>query len=344
MNRAVRFVVPAMLVLALILTACQVPVQPGAAAGGAAAGDGTPDGGQWCKGMKIRFFVGGNEGTPFAKIVDLGAHAATKDLGPDVEFVYSNWENEKMISQLRDAIASKPNGIAFMGHAGDDAVMPLAKEASDAGILMMYQNVDVPKVRAAYGGGYVGANLGPQGHALAAEAIRTLGLDKAKDHIFVIGPWGMPGRNIRELGVADEFEAQGFTVTKGDDTDTHGDATLLQPVITGAVLADPAIKVIVHSGSTIANHELFMTSLGKKAGEIYSIGFDVSPEILTGMEKGWIQLTSDQQPFMQGYMPILSLCQSWKYNLGAMNVDTGAGFVSAEDVASLKELAALGVR
>ena len=176
MRRSLR-VAALMVVFALLLAACQVPV---AAPQGAApaAGAGGPADGQWCKGMKIRFFVGGNEGTPFAKIVDLGAHAATKDLGADVDFVYSNWENEKMLSQLRDAIAARPHGIAFMGHAGDDAVMPLAKEASEAGILMMYQNVDVPNVRATYGGGYVGANLASQGRALAAEAIRTLELDK----------------------------------------------------------------------------------------------------------------------------------------------------------------------
>ena len=41
---------------------------------------------------------------------------------------------------------------------------------------MMYQNVDVPEVRAEFGGGYVGAQLGPQGYALGAEAIRQFGL------------------------------------------------------------------------------------------------------------------------------------------------------------------------
>lgn len=349
MKHAVRFVVPALLVLVLLITACQVPVQPGAApasggAAAAAAGNGAPDGGQWCKGMKIRFFAGGDAGTPFAKVVDMGAHAATKDLGPDVEFVYSNWETDKMINQLRDAIAAKPDGIAFMGHAGDDAVMPLAKAASEAGILMMYQNVDVPKVRAAYGGGYVGANLSSQGHALAVEAIKRLTLDKGKDHVLVIGPWGMPGRNIRELGIADEFEAQGYTVTKVDDTNAHGDSGQYQPLITGAVLADPAISVIAYSSTVIGQHEQYMTALGKKPGEIRAIGFDITPDILTGMEKGWVQLTSDQQPFMQGYMPILSLCQSWKYKLGAISVDTGAGFVSPEDVAKLRTLADEAVR
>ena len=49
--------------------------------------------------------------------------------------------------------------------------MSLAEEANKAGILMEYQNVDVPQVRAKFGGGYIGANLEPQGRALAAEAI-----------------------------------------------------------------------------------------------------------------------------------------------------------------------------
>lgn len=301
------------------------------------------DGDKWCSGMKIRFFVGGDAGTPFAVIVNEGAIFATRDLGPSVDYVYSGWNNEKMLDQFRDAIAAKVDGIAFMGHAGDDAVMPLAQQAAEAGILMMYQNVDVPKVRTKYGGGYVGANLGPQGAALAAEAIRTLGLKKESDHVLVIGPWAQPGRNIRELAVADKFEAEGFTVVRGDDS-TGGDPLLLQPTITGALLSDPQIKVIVYSGSTIATSEQYLTALNKKPGEIYNIGFDISPEILTGIEKGWIQLTSDQQPILQGYMPIVSLCGMWKYKLSPLNVDTGAGFINTENYKSFKELASQNLR
>ncbi len=47
----------------------------------------------------------------------------------------------------------------MMGHPGEEAIMPLAEAANEDGILMMYQNVDVPAVRAKFGGGYVGANL-----------------------------------------------------------------------------------------------------------------------------------------------------------------------------------------
>ena len=50
--------------------------------------------------------------------------------------------------------------------------MPLAEDASKAGIKMMYQNVPVPRSWRPFGGGYVGAQQEPQGKALGVEAVR----------------------------------------------------------------------------------------------------------------------------------------------------------------------------
>ena len=169
----------------------------------------------WCEGVKIRYFVGGDGGDAFSSILYRAAQMAEADLGADVEYIFSGWNPEKMIDQLSEAIATKPDGIAMMGHPGDDAIMPLAEKAAEAGILMIYQNVDVPKVRAKFGGGYVGAILDPQGRALAAEAIRLLGL-KAGDRALVIGPWGEPGRYIREEAVALGLEEAGLIVDRLD--------------------------------------------------------------------------------------------------------------------------------
>ena len=109
------------------------------------------------------------------------------------------------------------DGIAMMGHPGDEAIMPLAKQASEAGILMTYQNVDVPAVRAKYGGGYVGANLATQGKALAREAIRQFGF-KAGDHAIVMVPIGDYSRAQREDNVRIAFEEHGMNVVVLDGT------------------------------------------------------------------------------------------------------------------------------
>ena len=103
---------------------------------------------QWCEGVTIRFFAGGTEGDAFAGIVYRGALAAERDLGANVEYVFSGWNSELMTQQLREAVAQAPDGIAMMGHPGNEAIMPLAAEAAEAGIIMMYQIVDVDQVRA----------------------------------------------------------------------------------------------------------------------------------------------------------------------------------------------------
>ncbi len=301
--------------------------------------------GKWCEGVTIRFFNGGDAGDAFASIVYKGAQAAQADLGAKVEFVFSGWQVDKMVNQLRDAIAAKPDGIAMMGHPGDDAIMPLAEDASKAGILMMYQNVDVPKVRAKFGGGYVGANLDPQGQALAKEAMRALGLKKG-DRALVFGPWDQPGRYIREAGTAKAFEDAGLVVDKIIAVPAEAtDPNLLTPKVTAAFLSHPETKVIVYAGGqTLGSAQIYMEAINKKPGEVFNIGFDTSPAIIDGFKKGYIQLTSDQQPFLQGYLPIQSLCLTKKYGFGPLNVDTGAGFVNADNYKSVADLANKGLR
>ena len=299
----------------------------------------------WCSDVHIRFFVGGTEGDGFGTIVFNGAKQAQADTGAQVDFVFSGWSSEKMVQQLREAVASQPDGIAMMGHPGPSSIEPLAEEAAAAGILMMYQNVDVPTVREKFGGGYVGANLAPQGEALGAEAVRMSGIG-AGDKAIVVADWSQENRVIRELGTVKALEAAGVTVIKLTTTpEMAGDPNLAIPVISAGLLANPDVKLIAYpGGQMLGNAPTYMESVGKKPGEIFNIGFDTSPQIVEAFKNGWVQLTSDQQPFLQGYLPILSLCQQKVYGLGAMSVDTGAGFVNADNYGTVADLAIEGLR
>ncbi len=250
-----------------------------------------------------------------------------------------------MVAQLRDAIAAKPDGIAMMGHPGDDAIMPLAEEAAKEGILMTYQNVDVPKVREKFGGGYVGANLYSQGSALSEEAVRRFNLQKG-DRVIVFGNWGMPGRYIREQGSADVFEKAGLVVDKLTITvDQINSPELLLPAITGALLAHPETKLILYSNSTnLGTVPLYMETLEKKPGEIINIGFDTSPAIVDAFRKGYVQIASDQQPYLQGFLPIVSLVLTKVYGFSPISYDTGAGFVTQDNFEMIAPLAEAGIR
>jgi simple sugar transport system substrate-binding protein len=194
----------------------------------------------WCSDVTIRFFAGGAEGDAFASIVYNGAVQAAHDTGAKVDYVFSGWKAETMVQQLREAVAAKPDGIAMMGHPGEAAIMPLAEEAAGAGIKMMYQNVPLPAVVAKFGGGYVGAQQGPQGTALGEEAVRRFGL-KSGDEVIVFGPFDQqPERYIREGATADALEAAGLKVIRmPSPTEWAADPNLAIPVITAALTSNP---------------------------------------------------------------------------------------------------------
>ncbi|AYY13943.1 sugar ABC transporter substrate-binding protein [Actinobacteria bacterium YIM 96077] len=298
----------------------------------------------WCDGMTIRYFAGGSPGDGFAPILANGAEQAGEDIGAQVEVVYSEWEPEQMLGDLRDAIAGDVDGIALTGHPGDDAIMPLAEDAEEEGILMTYQNVDVPEVREQLGGGFVGADLEEQGIALAEEALSTLELDSAA-RALVMGPFGDQARAVREEAAATTLEDAGLEVDRvTPPMEAFTDPNLLTPTVTGYLQENPDTELIVYPGTVLGSAPQYMDAAGMEAGEILNVGFDLTPATLEAIESGHVQLTADQQPYMQGYLPVLNLCQRQAYGMGPIEVDTGSGFVTEGNVDEVAEPVEQGIR
>jgi simple sugar transport system substrate-binding protein len=301
----------------------------------------------WCSGNDIVVFSGGPAGGTFNSIIDKGANQAAIDTGANVQIVYSDWNFEQMVTQFRDMIGQTPDGIAMMGHPGDAALMPLAADAEAAGIKVMYMNVDVPEVRARFGSGFVGASLYDQGRALAAESIRLAGDRLAPgDTAIVMSRWEAGNRAQRELGLADALEEWGMEVIKLQEADgASADQMLQLPVLTSAVLTNPGTKLIGYPGGPwVSAAPVFMDSIGVEPGSIIGVGFDIGQGVKESLESGHMLVTADQQPYLQGYMPVLSLCQQLVYDLAPLNVDTGSGFVTVDNVGSVAELANQGFR
>lgn len=299
--------------------------------------------------MHIIFFVGGDAGDSFASIVYKGAMAAAQLLEPvgvTVDYVFSGWQTEKMVSQFREAIAMAPDAICMMGHPGDDALMALAEEAKDSGILMMYQNVDVPTVRGEYGGGFVGLlSLEAQGIELANRVLAEFDL-KEGDRALVLGSWGQPGRYFREEGFAKTLEAAGIICDRVvSPPEAATDPQILLPTISAELETYPDLKLIQFPGAQqLDATAMYMQACNKKPGEVICVGYDTTEAILQGFKDGWIQLTADQQPFLQGFMPIMSAYLTFNYQLASCTWDTGAGIVDPSNYTSVSELVAEGYR
>jgi simple sugar transport system substrate-binding protein len=298
---------------------------------------------QWCKGVNIVFFPGGTPGGAFETVVYNGAVQATADLGPNTQYVWSDWLPDKMITQFKAAEATHPDGIAIMGHPGDEAFKPVVDEAEKAGIIVTHQNTGMPLLEATYksmGFGYVGADLYPQGQSVGNEAVALWGLKKG-DRVMVWGLLSQAGRGQRTKGVKDALEAAGVVVDYLEiDDATQKDVTAGIPTFTGYVSSHPDVKgVITDHGNLTATLPALLKSAGKKPGDVLSGGFDANAATIQGIKDGWIQFTNDQQEWLQGYLPVLQICLTKKYGFSGLHVDTGAGFITKDNVSSVAALA-----
>jgi len=343
-----KIMLAVLLVAATIFSACTAPPAAAPAQAPAAQQAAAPAAGKWCSNVRIVFFPGGPQGGVFANNVYNGAKAAQADLGPKVDYVFSDWDPQKMIQQFKEAAATKPDGIAVMGHPGDESFDPLIEEAVKNGIIVTSQNTTLPKMEAKYapnGFGYVGQDLYAAGFALGNEAVKRFGLKKG-DRAMVWGLLSQPTRGERTKGAKEALEKAGLTVDYIEiDAATNKDPASGSPTFTAYVSSHPDVKLVItdHGGLT-ATAQKYLTDAGKKAGDIKIAGFDLSPATVTAIRDGWTGLVIDQQPWLQGYLPILQVCLSKTFGFSGLHVDTGGGFADKSNIDFLAPLAEKEIR
>jgi len=297
---------------------------------------------KWCSGTNIVFFPGGAPGGPFETVVYNGAVAAAADLGPNVEYVWSDWNPEKMVTQFSEAMATNPDGIAIMGHPGDEAFGPLVDEAEAAGIIVTSMNTQLPATQGKYsssGFGYVGAILYDAGWALGKESAARAGL-QAGDKAFVWGLLSQAGRGERTKGIVEALEDSGIEVIYEDiDNATNADAAAGVPVFVGIMSANPDIKLVVTDhGNLTGTQQTFFESAGLGPDDVFGSGFDLSAATVEAIRGGWTDLVIDQQQWLQGYLAVLQICLTNNYAFTGLQIDTGAGFAHKDNVELLAGL------
>lgn len=330
--------------MAAALVALIVAMSLGVAGTGSAAPSGSAApaatlAGKWCAGKKIVFFPGGPAGGVFAVNVYNGAKQAAADLGVNMQTVWSNWDPQTMVSQFKSAIATKPAGIAVMGHPGDAALKTWVDQAEAKGIVVTSQNTELPTLYKKYlakGFGYVGQNLYNSGVLLGQSAVSQLGLKKG-DRAMVWGLLSQPTRGLRTKGVIDAFKKAGLKVDYIEiSTAVNADPTAGVPTFTAYVTSHPDVKVVVtdHGGLT-ATAQTYLEAAHKGPNDIGIAGFDLSPATVKAIQGGWTDLVLDQQEWLQGYLPILQVCLTSVYHFAGLYIDTGSGIINKSNITPL---------
>ena len=285
---------------------CLVASQP------ARATDPTPN---WCDGVRIAAITGGYEpgkGDRYSDAVYNGYRRAALDLGPTMTYYFSHWSPDEMIRDFKRAIDEKVDGVAVIAFGYNAVLNSLIHKAFAQGTIVISAAVELPDDEKAYsseGMGYVGAPLYESGVAIASEMVKRAGL-KADDSVLV---WGEeeegdePGQYLG--GIFDTLKKAGIRAVflEVDPSADNGDVGPSTEAFSNTMAANPGIKaVFIEHGFLTENFVLIAKDL--KRGQVYVVGSELSPKAMTAVKDGYLNLIADEQPHLNGYLPILNIC------------------------------------
>jgi simple sugar transport system substrate-binding protein len=280
-------------------------------------------------------------------------HADTNEFFTPTKYGYSdaaallglptpNWGGDpnsnqtNMINYMKSALSAKADGIALAA-ISDTAFTGVVKQSMDAGVPVVTYNADgiykngVPSIgtnRLAY----IGQALYLSGQAMG-EQIKTLVPGGGHVAIFI----ATPGTgNIQPrfdgakavLGSAYQVDEIGTTTVDATELSTIKSYMLgHKSTLKGAFAVD--------SGST-ANLAAALAGAGLS---IPAGGFDTDPRTLTALQSGKINFTLFQNPYLQGFLPVLYM---YLYNLSGgqlapPDTDTGLTVLTKDSVGEFQK-------
>ena len=304
-----------------ILAACGSSASSGSSGGAASV---------FGKAKSYKFvFVNHVTTNPFFTPTQYGAADACKLLGCSYQWTGSESSNvSQMVNALNSAVTSGADGIAVALidlHAFNAPV----EAAIKAGIPVIAYNADaVGNARLSY----VGQDLKKAGEEMGKRIVSEVGSGEVG--LFIATP-GSANLQPRIEGAEKAIKAAGGSIT------AHS-------VATGAAVAqeEPAIEAWYHShssakgmyavdGGSTESLAKVMQKLGLAAKGVKAGGFDLTEQTQKLLQEGNIEFTIDQQPYLQGFLPVLQL---FLYKVsgtltGPAETDTGLKFLDKESVA-----------
>jgi simple sugar transport system substrate-binding protein len=282
----------------------------------------------------IAMVTHGNPGDAFWDVVKSGAEQAGTDLGATV--TYQGDGDPVRQSQLIDsAVATHPDGL-IVSMANPDGVKASVEKAVAAGIPVITINSGLEESLAFGAQTHVGQSEYAAGQA-AGKRLAKAGATKV---ICVIHEAGNTGLEDRCRGAADGLGSPVWNVQV--DIANLADA---RNTIKGTLLADPSIDGVLslNPGVAVAASQA-ITDAGSHA---QLATFDVSADVTKLIEAGSILFAVDQQPYSQGYLPVVFLTLQKRNGDvvgGGQPVFSGPGFVTKENAAQVAAFAAHGTR
>ena len=300
------------------------------------------------EGLVMYFQMGGNPGGGATLARTNGARAAAEAFGVDLREQYSAWQPDVMINQFKEAMAGNPDCIEIMGHPGNDAFWDLAAEARERGIMLTSGNSQLSELFNEYrqsGFGFVGMDNYRSGRLVAGATIKNAGL-KEGDRVMVYGLLSQDERGKLERGALDVYEENNMTIDYIEiSPEVNADPSLAVPILVAYIERTPDVKSIITSHGTVTGFlGKALKEAGKEPGEIFGAGYDIVPAAVEAVQDGYVHVLFDQNLFLQGFLPVVQCVLSSTYAIPGLDIDTGIGLVTPDNIDQLIPEIEAGIR
>jgi simple sugar transport system substrate-binding protein len=284
--------------------------------------------------VRIAVVTHGPAASKFWAIIRNGVDSAARRLDVLVDYRSPDvFSVERMSAMIDQAVATKPDGLVVS--IPSEGLAPAIRRAVAAGIPVISINSgsDIFKQLGVLAHvGQIESHAGLEaGRRLADAGVRNaLCLNQERDNV---------GTNARCAGLVKAMrEAGGRARTLpivDDDPRTPG-------IIARAVAQDDADGVLATNSVGGLAAAKGLAGTGVKIGS-----FDLGPDVLKAVEAGRIGFAVDQQPYLQGYLPIEMLALRARYGIMPAQHDvvaTGPNFVTRNSAAQALELSERSIR
>jgi simple sugar transport system substrate-binding protein len=300
-------------------------------------------------GLKIVFAHHSSASNTFWQAVKKGYDDACGKVAADCQMLFTQTEGSvpEQLANIEAAIAQQPDAIltSIVDNAALDEVIARAR---DAGIVVIGVNVD--DLEGAAGNArqaFVGQGFLAAGYSLGEAQSANF---PAEGPIKVLVGISAPGQNWSEQrgqGVIDFLEE--YKATSGRDItwekiDSGTDLAITSDRVGAYLAANPDTTAYFDTGFWHAGVARVLADRGDAPGKVLLGGFDLVPEAVEQMKTGYIQVQVDQQPYMQGFMPVMMVYLNKTVGLSPSDLDTGQGIVTPADADAIMELSAQGLR
>ncbi|MCQ8279137.1 substrate-binding domain-containing protein [Acetobacteraceae bacterium KSS8] len=278
----------------------------------------------------------GQPSDPFHNVIKHGAQDAAKQMGVHLEIRQPDTFDMTQMANLITAAANQhPDGLVTTVPDADALSGPI-HNAIAQGITVITTNGSPAS------GHKVGAvlNVGQDETAAGVAAGKAMAAAGGKKAICVNHEVGNVSLDQRCAGFGQGFGGS----VKVLPTDT--DPSVTKSKIEAALRSDPSIDSIITLNASLAGEPAVqaVSDLGR-AGKVKVASFDLSPGMLKNVANGSALFVVDQQPYLQGYLPVLFLAQHARYGLiPSGDVATGPNLITKNDAAKVIELTSQAIR